>query len=66
MGKLSDAVRCFQDNLNRCGGFTTEPETHNLYNGLAALAEGLMQLDRQVRSMNDEIIGIRSMVERIR
>ena len=68
MSKLADAVDCFQDNLNRLGpraGQTIDQhEKYNLYNGLAALAEGLMQLQAEVQALQSDIIDIRSAVER--
>ena len=53
--KFTWARNCFQENLQLFGDAHSEPEKYNLYNGLAALAEALADLEGQVLLVHEEL-----------
>ncbi len=52
--KLETARDCFVENMRICGDPTTNPEKFNLYNGLANLAEAMMEIKTELDKMKGE------------
>lgn len=46
--KLETARDCFLENIRLCGDPKTNPEKFNLYNGLANLAEAMMEMKAEI------------------
>ncbi len=57
MGTAMDAVKCFNQNVQRFSGpqGATDTEKFNLYNGLAALAEAVVALQLQVQQLQQRL-----------
>jgi hypothetical protein len=51
---FEEAARLFSENENMFGDLRQDREKANLYRGLAALAEGLAQLQRQMQQEHHE------------
>lgn len=49
------AMKCFDENLKLFVNAQTDPEKFNLYQGLSALAEGVLQLQQQVAALQQEL-----------
>ncbi len=49
------AMKCFDENRNLFGNAQTEAEKFNLYQGLSALAEGVLQLQQQIAALQQQV-----------
>ena len=56
---FNNAKNQFNENLRLFGNSSSAPEKFNLYAGLANLAEGLSQLQNEVRNLNNDIDSLR-------
>lgn len=58
------AEKYFVDNINRLpkglGGVPADPEKHNLYHGLLALAKQISQLQQELAQTQSELQRLRS------
>ena len=53
------AKKCFEENLRRFGDAKSHPEKHNLYSGLANLAQALSDLTGQLEKILHDLRQIR-------
>jgi len=52
---VNNAIKCFDENRDLFGDPHTQPEKFNLYNGLASIAEALLELQTQVQALRQEV-----------
>lgn len=51
----STAKRCFDENIRLFCEPSTDPEKFNLYSGLSALSDTMAALEREVKSVQDDL-----------
>lgn len=59
------AKKCFVENIRLFANAQTEPEKFNLYNGLAALADALADIQQQVAEIGAHAHGMEQRLKRI-
>lgn len=60
---LDWALKCFEENIRLFGQAQTQPEKYNLYNGLANLAHGLIQMQDEIVKSQQEIGQLRRAIK---